>query len=180
MYDISVLDKDKTYVGLSFSNNLVSDSIENLQKGCEGIIGEKCSHVLTLCYENYEWFIWEAHFDFKGVRKISLREYTKEKVREGKNRIIFKEFEMDLSVLNYYLHFKYYYPYSVINLACRLFDNIPLLKGRGTKNLICSKYVALANINYKLCYKFNIPYDEITPAHVQSYVQNLPIAYQIN
>jgi hypothetical protein len=178
-----MLDKNKTYIGLSFSDNLISDFIEDHQQGQEFIKGNKCSHVLALIYcpdNNATWYIFEASILYGGVRKIKLSDYVLEKTKDKKDIIIFKELDLDIPSLIYYYNFIKYYPYDVKNLFYRLLDNVPLLSSRGTKNLICSKYLAMSEVGYKTCYEFNIPYDEITPAHLQKHVERLPIDLSIN
>jgi len=179
MFDITKLDKNKQFIGLSFRDGLISDLIEVTQKGDESIIGDKTSHVLGVGFDTDDWYVWEAHLEYKGVRKIKLTEYIKEKLAADSVKIIFKEFELDVEVLNYYYNFKKYYPYDLKNIIFRLMDNFAALRGKGTKNLICSKFIAMAQKGFSLCYQLDIPYDEVTPAHCQVFTKHLPVAFFI-
>jgi hypothetical protein len=176
MIDISTLDRDKTYVGLSVSDNFVSDAIEKCEIGGDTIPdGTKASHVLGLAYDTDDWYIFEAHLIYKGVRKVKLTDFISEIELSKNTRVYFKEFSLDLASLNYYFNFKKFYPYDIKNIIYRLLDHFPLVSGQDTKNLICSKYISMCELGYNLCYKLNLPYDVVTPAHIQNYVQNNPV-----
>lgn len=179
MIDISALDKNKAYIGLSFDNGFISNLIEATEQGGKDL-KVKASHVLGLAYDVDDFYIWEAHLIYKGVRRIKFTDYIKEKELDKSNKIIFKEFDMDIVTLNFYYYFKRFYPYDVTNILFRLLDKVPFFKGQDTKNLICSKFISMAQTGYKLCYKYNIPYDMVTPAHCQEYVEDLPAIFIVN
>ena len=178
MFD--TLDKNKQFIGISFDSGFLPFAIGVTEEGGEDIKGQKATHVLGCAYDTDDWYIWEAHLQYQGVRKIKLADYIKEKEANPSNIILFKEFALDIPTLNFYYDFKKFYPYDITNLFYRLLDHVPFLAGKDTKNLICSKFISMSQKGYKICYDIKLPYDQITPAHCQNYTNSLPIAFSIN
>ena len=164
LIDVSKLEKNKTYICLEIGCGIAARFIQKLEhKIYKDIpIEQLASHAFAIAYDGTDFYVYENHLCWNGVRKYTIDEYNK----NNKNPILIIPYELDINRLEYYVKFN---PgYSCIQLAEDTTERLIGIKIPNASGMVCSEYIAACFKSFELCYKINQPYMFITPVDLQN------------
>lgn len=160
------LDKNKTYVGYSVGTSFPSQMVQKLSK-CETDIPEEeiASHIFSLVCENDEWFVFESHLKWDGCSKIPYSEWAKDYNPE---KIFCGERPLNIKALEFYANPAFNPGYSAAGLAGLVVEQITESEfWNDNPGMICSEYIAHADVDFKICYAYNQKPNRIKPIYWQ-------------
>jgi len=168
LIDISNLDKNKTYLINEIGKGFISNIIQYLQHKIYNQIpaNQLPSHTFAVAHDGVDFFIYENHAIWKGIRKYTIAEYNK----NNTNELHIFEYPLDVDRLEYYVKFN---PgYSVLQLSKDLETRLMGLKVPNESGMVCSEYVCACSKEFNICYDLRQPYLFITPADFEFYLKD--------
>lgn len=166
MIDIESLDKNKTYVGYSVGTSQASKFIQVLSAQETDIPADEiASHIFSLVYQNEEWFVFESHLKYDGCTKIPYKEWVKDYSPET---IFCAERPLNVKTLEFYANPLFNPGYSAAGLAGLILEQISEKEfWNDNPGMICSEYIANADMHFKICYDYNQKPNRIKPLYWQ-------------
>lgn len=161
LIDISKLDINKTFVGIEIGTSLIAKIIQRLSHCIYKNIPKSqiATHVFALRFKQNQWFIWEAHAKWGGIKEYPLVEYL-DTNKEDKKILIY-EYNLNQHAMDYWLKFN---PgYSILNLAEIAEQRLIGLKVKDTQGVVCSEAIANCSSTYDICFKIKKPLEEVCP-----------------
>lgn len=180
MIDITKLDPTKTYVGYEVGTNKVAKKIQAIcKRDAQKIFShnkpkenEFATHVFSFVWntDSNKWFIYESHFVYDGVRKYDYDAWLQMQKRDSAKQYFVFPFELSIPVLDFYE--KYNLGYGCGHIEDLSIGEICQKGGLSWPNypgVTSSEYLALCDVDYKVCNKFQILPQEVKPVHYQAY-----------
>ena len=166
MIDIESLDKNKTYVGYCVGKSQPSRFIQVLsEKETNLPVDEIASHIFSLVYQNDEWFVFESHLKYNGCTKLPYKDWVKDYDPET---IYCGERPLNVKALEFYANPLFNPGYSAAGLAGLILEQITEAEfWNDNPGMICSEYIANADMNFKICYDYNQKPNRIKPVYWQ-------------
>ena len=162
---INKLDTTKTYVALEIGYSSVAKIIQALEHKVYGNVSpnELASHAFALRFKNGQWYVWENHLKWGGIKEYPLSEYN----AGSCDKLLVKPYPLDLTSMDYWL--KHNPGYSCLNLAEITIERLTSLTLPDTKGWVCSQAIAACNFN--ICLDLNQEFQNIAPADFQVYLK---------
>lgn len=170
LIDESTLNPNLTYVGIEVGTSIIAKIIQNLShKIYKNIPSNKiASHTFALRYKQNQWFLWEAHAKWKGIREYPLKEYLQQ--NSETKQIFLYPYNLNHNAMDYWKKFN---PgYSLLNLCEIAEQRLIGLKIKDTQGFICSEAIANCSTTYDICFAIQKPLEEICPADWQYFFLN--------
>lgn len=166
MIDLENLDKNKTYVGYSAGTSQASRFIQYLSAKETDIPAEEiASHIFSLVYQNDEWLVFESHMKYDGCTKLPFSDWVKD---YDADTIFCAERPLDVEVLEFYANPTFNPGYSAAGLTGLIIERITESEfWNDNPGMICSEYIAHADKNFQICYKYNQKPNRIKPVYWQ-------------
>lgn len=171
MFDINILDKNLTYIGGECGKTPTALAIQirsklllcDLLKSININLQPKdiFSHVYALIYTDNNWYIYESHLKWGGVKKLLYSDWKK--LQELENNFVFS-YPLSISTLEMYAKFNPGYSLGEIGeLALSKHTN----KIKDKAGIICSGLIAHAIPDHKPCFEFTVAPWCTIPLHIQ-------------
>lgn len=166
MIDLEILDKGKTYVGYSVGTSQASKFIQKLSARETDIPEEQiASHIFSLVYQKDQWYVFESHLKYDGCTKLPYSDWVKDYDPEC---IFCGERLLNVKTLEFYANPTFNPGYSAAGLAGLIFEQIAEAEfWNDNPGMICSEYIANADMNFKICYDYNQKANRIKPVYWQ-------------
>ncbi len=166
MIQIETLDKNKTYVGYQIGKALISKLIQKLSKKATKLpVNQIASHVFALVYIKNEWYVFEAHAQWKGCKKLKYKDWLKDYKPNG---IFCAERPLYIDALEFYANPHFNPGYSFAQITGLALEEISEINfWNDNPGMVCSEYLAIADIGFKIAYKYKLKCNRIKPVHWQ-------------
>jgi hypothetical protein len=178
MFNIESLDKNKTYSGVTWEDSPPLFSpvwwIQFAGSSAARKIGRAVkmedvpSHSFALVYEDFDWYVYESHFNTKGVHRIKFWIWISE-LESGTSIQVFED-EMNVYELRKYTSdFGKKAPYGtfdIIGFIISYFKRRPSLIHKVDKGLFCTEYIGKCQFKSILEHFPSLKYIyELMPVH---------------
>jgi hypothetical protein len=166
MLDVNVLDKNLTYAGYQIGQGAIATAIQRISRNILNAdlpLNNISSHVFALIYKDCDWWIYESHLRWGGVKKLLFKDWIKDEKPE--NNFVFP---IPICVDTLELYAKFNPGYSLGEIGEIAFSDISKYNvEKDAPGLICSEYIALAIANHEPCFKFDVAPCKTIPLHIQ-------------
>lgn len=166
MIELESLDKFKTYVGYCVGTSQPSKFIQRLSARETDIPEDQiASHIFSLVYQDDQWYVFESHLKYDGCTKLPFSDWV---VDYEPETIFCGERPLNVKALEFYANPLFNPGYSAAGLAGLIFEQITEAEfWNDNPGMICSEYIANADINFKICYDYNQKPNRIKPVYWQ-------------
>lgn len=166
MIELEKLDKSKTYVGYSVGTSQASRFIQMLSARETDIPEDQiASHIFSLVYQDDEWHVFESHLKYDGCARLPYCEWVKDYDLDG---IYCGERPLNVTALEFYANPAFNPGYSAAGLAGLIFEQITEAEfWNDNPGMICSEYIANADMNFQICYDYKQKPNRIKPLYWQ-------------
>jgi hypothetical protein len=167
LINLEKLDTNRSYICLEIGTSEIARIIQKVQKKKfkKYKTNEIASHVFILYYKNGQWYVWENHLMWNGIKEYTLTEYEEINKDKSQKKIEVYEYHINNDACEYWL--KNNPGYSVTNLFCVASERLVGLKMPDTKGWICSQSGAACN--FEICNNLGISFDDICPVDFQEF-----------
>ena len=180
MIDITKLDQTNTYVGYEVGSNKVAKKIQSFcKRDIEKLFSQDkpkendiATHVFSFAWDKDEnkWIIYESHFINDGVRKSDYDTWIQLQKRDSAKQYFVFPFELSVAALDFYEKYNPGYGSGHIeDLSIGEIYQMGGLNWPEYPGVTSSEYLALCDMDYKLCNKFGTLPQEVKPVHFQAY-----------
>jgi len=163
---LELLDKSKTYVGYSVGTSFTSKMVQELSKSETDIPVEQiASHIFSLVHMDNQWYVFESHLKWDGCRKLTFEEWIKDYNPEN---VFCGERPLNIKALEFYANPLFNPGYSAAGLAGLVLEQVTESEfWNDNPGMICSEYIANADIHFEICYSYNQKPNRIRPVYWQ-------------
>jgi len=170
LIDTSKLDKTKSYICNEVGTSKIALIIQELSSKKYKRVPKKqlATHTFILTCKKNEWYVWENHLKWGGIKEYTLAEYKKINKNSSKKAVLINQYDVDKDAMEYW---KNNNPgYSVTNLFFIAGERLIGLNLPDTKGWVCSQSVLACCLG--ICTELDIQFDDGIPADFQEYFYN--------